>query len=487
MDEDKIDPSFRERTRRFGEFVAGSESAGKDWHEAVKDSPFAVASPPENEDGAEIANGQGAREALSHHVRYSQPWQYDLMLLWAVQSYLRAVLPDECCVNLAFSGPKSSGKTKATQIAVRLAEGEMLGGGTLAAMIRTFDKAGVVGIDELDSNLKRLEDLEGILRVGTSLNAVYKICIPTKGGGQKPVDLQVGGPKVFNYRSDIEDALKSRCYVIEMPKQNEARLVVNNLFLANPTGRVTAWLKRICAEKLKAWTKAKVETHMKDEAFIARLKMLPAALARNRETAAIFLMIADILGWDVDAEMKKAVEVQADEETSNEDVKEILATIYGEKAEPAGSDLELPLRDVLAWVNERRKPVHPLSDKAFARIRRECGFQDGVNVIKRRSERGKRFLIFDKAVREALGVEPTNEEIAKAHGLAPSSDIPPALHALGDTLLDTIEDRVRQIVQWDPKRPDSWVAKDIMLRFQLPEAMRAELEARIPDMKERSG
>jgi hypothetical protein len=65
-------------------------------------------------------------------------------------------------------------------------------------------------------------------------------------------------------------------------------------------------------------------------------------------------------------------------------------------------------------------------------------------------------------------------------------DIPPALDALGDPTLDAIEDRVRQIARWDPNRPDSWVAKDIMLRFQLPEPMRAQLEARIPDMKERT-
>src|SRR3990172_7649018 len=180
---------------------------------------------------------------------------------------------------------------------------------------------------------------------------------------------------------------------------------------------------------------------MKNSAFIARLDALPAALARNRETAAIFLMIADILGWNLDAEMKKAVEVQADEETANEEVKEILAAIYDEKAELAGSDLELPLRDVLAWVNERRKPAHPLSDKAFARIRRECGFQDGVNVVKRRREKGKRFLIFNNAVREALGVEPTNAQIAKSFDFAPSSDIPPALDSLGDSMLDAIESR----------------------------------------------
>lgn len=352
-----------------------------------------------------------AHEALGHHLRFSQEWHFDLVLLWAAQAHLREVLPDECCVNLAFSGPKSSGKSKGTEIAVRLAEGEMLAGGTLAAIIRTFDKAKVVGIDELDSNLRRVEDLEGILRVGNKWSAIYKICAPGKGGLQRPIDLHVGGPKAFNYRSDIEDALKSRTYVIEMPRQNDSRLIINNLFLENPTGRVTAWLRRICGAKVKAWTKAKVEAHMKDPAFIARLDALPAALARNRETAAIFLMVADVLGWELDSEMTEAARVQADEEISNEDVREILVAIYAERADPRG-DLELPLRDVLTWVNERRKPSQPISGKAFARIRRECGFQDGLNVIKRSSESGKRFLIFDSTVRATLGISTLEKDAA---------------------------------------------------------------------------
>lgn len=356
-----------------------------------------------------VAGQAEAQEALGHHVRFSQPWHYDLMLLWAAQTHLRAVLPDECCVNLAFTGPKSSGKSKATEIAVLLAEGEMLGGGTLAAMIRTFDKAGAVGIDELDSNVKRLDDLEGVLRIGNKWSAVYKICIPTEGGGQKLYDLRVGGPKVFNYRSDIEDALKSRTYILEMPQQNDSKLVVSNLFLHNPTNRLTAWLKRVCGEAVRNWTKEKVEAHMKDAAFIARLDALPAALARNRETAAIFLLIADILGWDIDDEMRKAAQVQADEETSNDDIRELLVSFYGEKADPFGSDLELPQADVLTWVNAKRKGIDPAArplGRSFARVRREFGFREGVNFKKRSDESGKRFLTFDADVRKALGIGP---------------------------------------------------------------------------------
>ena len=150
---------------------------------------------------------EDARAILGRHVTFSEEWHYDIVLTWAAQGYLRGVLPDECCANLAFVGPKSSGKTTATQLSVLLAGGEMLASGTLAAMIRTFETAGVVGIDELDSNLKKEENLEGILRVGNKWSAVYKICMPGAGGAQKAVDLKIGGPKVFNFRSEIEDAL----------------------------------------------------------------------------------------------------------------------------------------------------------------------------------------------------------------------------------------------------------------------------------------
>lgn len=360
---------------------------------------------PDLFDDLPVESRETAHAALAQHVTFSKPWHYDLVLLWAAQTHFRDILPTQCCVNLAFSGAKSSGKTKATEIALRVADGEMLAGGTPAALIRTFDRAKAVGIDELDSTLKRYEDLEGILRVGNKWDALYRVCSPGPGGAQRPVDLKVGGPKAFNYRSDIEDALKSRTYVIEMPRQTNARQVVNNLFLDNPTSTVLRWLGGLCGVAVKKWTRRSVEAHMKDERFVQRLRSLPAGIARNLETAAVFLLISDLLGWDLDAEVRNAVEAQTDEETTNEPIRELLLEMYQERVTSHDPDLEIPQSELLGWLNARldASKAPRLTSRSFARVRREFGFEDGINVLKRRTAGGKRYLRFDARVREALG------------------------------------------------------------------------------------
>jgi hypothetical protein len=355
-----------------------------------------------------VRSREEARDLLGRHVTFSESWHYDILLTWAAQGYLRQVLPDECCANLAFVGPKSSGKTTATQVAVLLAGGQMLASGTLAAMIRTFETAGVVGIDELDSNLKKEENLEGILRVGNKWNAVYKICVQGTAGAQRAVDLKIGGPKVFNYRSEIEDALRTRTYVIEMPQQDDSGQVVRNLFLDSALRPVAEWLRSTCEAAVSGWTRQSVKEHVLSEGFVSRVRSLPGSLARHRQTAAVLLAVDDILGWNLDDEIRGASEAQADDEGTNELLRDALVSLYSERADPFGSDLDLPLVEVLQSVNSRlRDSAAPtLSDKAFARARREFGFRDRVNVLKVRSEGGHRKLRFDATVRHKLGIGP---------------------------------------------------------------------------------
>ncbi len=368
-----------------------------------------------------------ARSVLARHVTFSEEWHYDIVLTWAAQGYLRRVLPDECCANLAFVGPKSSGKTTATQLAVTLAGGEMLASGTLAAMIRTFESAGVVGIDELDSNLKKEENLEGILRVGNKWSAVYKICMPGAGGAQRAVDLKIGGPKVFNYRSEIEDALRTRTYVVEMPRQDDSGQIVRNLFLDSSIRPVGEWLRKLCVSAVSDWTPESVKAHMLSDEFISRVRSLPGSLARHRQTAAVLLAVDDILGWNLDDEIRGASEAQADDEGTNELLRDALVSLYSQRAALLGSDVEVPLVEALQFANLRLKEssAPTLSDKAFARARREFGFRDRVNVLKVRSEGGRRILRFDAGVRHALGIGPAPVGLATdVRSLIPS---PPPL------------------------------------------------------------
>src|SRR5437773_437293 len=66
---------------------------------------------------------------LGDAVHFSRPQDPILVLLWASQSWLGPdVLPERCLAYLAFTGPKSSGKSTATEIACALAGGTMISG-----------------------------------------------------------------------------------------------------------------------------------------------------------------------------------------------------------------------------------------------------------------------------------------------------------------------------------------------------------------------
>ncbi len=352
---------------------------------------------------------EGARAALKEHLAFSHEWEYDIVLLWAAQPHLRDVLPDEC-FHLAFSGAKSSGKTTATRIAAALADGEFFGGGTLAAMIRVFGESNVVGVDEIDSNNRRLQGhLEGILRIANDWKAVYKLNIPKDGGGWRPHDLEVGGPKVFNYRSQVEDALRSRALVIEMPRQHQAHMDINNLFLENPVGVAADWLTTLCARRVRKIGRRGVERHLRSPEFIQRVETFQAVLGRDNQIAALLLVISDILELELESSIRAAMKAKQEEEESYEDIRQVLSDLYyGAKGHtPDGEQVRIGLTEALSSINRQREAdgQRSLSYKLFARIRREFGFQDGVNVVIVRKERGNRFLVFDAGVREALGID----------------------------------------------------------------------------------
>ena len=311
-------------------------------------------------------------------------------------------------------------------------------------MIRTFETAGVVGIDELDSNLKKEENLEGILRVGNKWSAVYKICMPGTGGTQKAVDLKIGGPKVFNYRSEIEDALRTRTYVVEMPRQDDSGQVVRNLFLDSAIRPVGEWLRKTCESKVSGRTSDTVKDHILSPEFVSRVRSLPGSLARHRQTAAVLLAVDDILGWNLDDEIRGASEAQADDEETNELLRDALVDLYSGRAAAHGSDVEVPLVEALQFVNLRLKDstAHPLSDKTLARARREFGFQDRVNVLKVRSAGARRILRFDAPARYALGIGPEpirldsklTEVFRNPREIQDSSEMDRAVRELGPTI-----------------------------------------------------
>ncbi len=78
-----------------------------------------------------------------------------------------------------------------------------------------------------------------------------------------------------------------------------------------------------------------------------------------------------------------------------------------------------------------------------------------------------------------LGVEPTNAEIAEAIGLAPSKSPVGGDKLTGAKNLKAISDHIRNRLRWDSSRPDSWIARDALLAFWLPENSQPDLNLQL--------
>ncbi len=360
----------------------------------------------------EANSPEGVRRVLKEHLIFAESWQYDIAILWAAQAHLREILPPECFY-LAFSGATSSGKTTATRIVTELAGGEFFGGGSLAAMIRTFHEAGakngVVGIDEIDANNRRLRgDLEGILRIANNWDAKYKVSVPAKGGTWKPVDLEVGGPKVFNFQSDPDPALLSRAIPMEMPRKHETRVDLNNLYLENPVFLGREWLKSRCAEKVKDWSRQRLKEHIQDPVFLDRVEAFKSTLGRDNQIAALCLAISDVLELGFDASIQASMDAKREMDETNEGLRELLIEFYRSQVREDGNECSAPAMEILEFINPRLEEakLRPVSTRIWAKIRRDFGFEKGRNVKKDRTKGNKVMHTFDKTVREALGVEP---------------------------------------------------------------------------------
>ena len=353
------------------------------------------------------------RDGIQHYLTLRDRASLDVSLAWSAQGHLREVLPLDECFNLYFHGAVSSGKTNATQIFTALAGGEMLTAGSMAAFIRTFDKAyhGIVGIDEIVANNRRFKwELEGILRTCKRWGATYPLMKPVKGGGYTFEELNVGGPKVLNGPSEIDDALLSRCVPVLMPRVKDVDQSLDNLTKSNPFGGIVKRWTGYCARRVAEWSRKEALSRWKDPDFRAKVGEMDVALGRDYGIAAQLLLIGEIADLGIEDSIQKVINERKEMEENLDLVKEVVADLYREShldPHDDGRDWSVSVSEALISINGKLDAAGQkrLSAKRFKSIRPELGFEDGINCKKdARGHGGKRMMIFDAKAREALGL-----------------------------------------------------------------------------------
>lgn len=363
---------------------------------------------------------EDAIRIMKRVVIFASDLDYKVVLLWAAHTFMRAVLPPTVCVYLAFSGPISSGKSTATRCAVFLAsKGKMLDSTTPAALKRQCDQNITLGIDEVDAQMSHNEALATLLRSGNSWDATATLC-ERVNGKIEVLETKIGGPKAFNFREDVDDALMSRCLVVRMPCIKDADTIVNSLFYDTELLPVKNWLMATTEDHLKegGFSDELVQHIMQDELFKGRVKEIEGDLGRNVQLGAILLMVSDIMGWNLDQDIKEAVESQQSEDPFAEE-KEIIADFYRERTSGAEADyvLEVPVREVRSYLDEQltSRNKKTIYQKRWGALRRECGWREGFNIKKNRAKKGVHTMVFTPNVLKALGIETGDTVPDKPH------------------------------------------------------------------------
>ncbi len=236
---------------------------------------------------------------LQNVLRLNSDTDYQTVLLWAVHTYMKECLPSSICLYLAFDGAKSSGKTTATRASIKLAKnGLMITSITPSALKRLMDQGATIAIDEIDAQTFQNEALATMLRMGNSWDAQARLT-EQRQGKFEVIQTNIGGPKVFNFRGEIEEALRSRCIVISMPSCKDTQLIVESLFLDHHLTQVKDWLEYEVGEamfKLQEnavmsgmTVQEYVEMEMRHKDFLERLDKIEAALGRGVQQAAMLL------------------------------------------------------------------------------------------------------------------------------------------------------------------------------------------------------
>jgi hypothetical protein len=302
-----------------------------------------------------------------------------MLLLWSVSTRLRGFLPGELCCYVHFRGRSGTGKSHAGRFITDISRGDWHEAISEGALLNGVRSGRVMGLDEVDNDIKRVESAEGILRTGHTWYAKYTLRIKNKEGNFETESIVVGGPKVLTSIGQLDDALESRCYVIDMaesPRKQDLSLAW--LYRADDTERI--------ARSLDGWAELIKGRHGPDEIeafhhapeYLPRLVKLKSVGARRTDLAHIFVTVDWLLNWNTPGLIDALATDSGDEETGW--LKTTLLEVVPE-AIAQGIEVEMSgiqANKLLELVNAKRKAasLRPWNPRSFGKSMTELGFSE---------------------------------------------------------------------------------------------------------------
>jgi len=302
-----------------------------------------------------------------------------MLLLWSVSARLRGFLPGELCCYLHFRGRSGTGKSHAGIFFTDTSRGDWHEAISEGALLNGVRSGRVMGLDEVDNDIKRVESAEGILRTGHTWNAKYTLRIKNKEGNFETESIVVGGPKILTSIAQLDDALESRCYVIDMAEsQRKQELSRNWMYRDDDTERL--------ARSLDGWAELIKIRHTPDEItvfhhapeYLPRLEKLKSCGARRTDLAHIFVTVDWLLDWNTPGVIDALAQDSGDEEIGW--LKTALLDVVPE-AMSLGIEVEvagIQANKLLELVNAKRKTasLRSWSPRAFGKSMTELGFSE---------------------------------------------------------------------------------------------------------------
>lgn len=447
-----------------------------------------------------------AKELVARVLRFPRKSDYDGFLLSVGQTYVVVLL--EKVWYLALVGPKSSGKTTATKVWAWLGDGTYhVATVSAAALVAIMEAARGLTIDEVDATLRRPERdlIEALLRQGIEKGQPYVKMMEVRREGRRvhePVAVPTFGPKAFNYRGKLEDALTSRADIVEMVRAHDAGLRRRARRYSELLAPLKAWLEREAARALAEWTPEKVRAYEESDEFVALSDGLRVELDRTGEVGDLMLLVGKILRWPVEGVVQERLDVMGEalEDEGVEEVREAILELVEQAGGGDDGEVKIPKQEVKARIDLQRmdRGGRSVSYNTLAGAYREIG-------LRREGQRGhgdrRRYLVIgEEELRRLHGprsgetletLRPGGEPVSSLAGSHPGLTRPPSGETPsfvpgpgvgvsasqlskqsprrkdgGDSPQQHPDymvalERVRDIRRYDPERPVSWILQEL--------------------------